>query len=169
MTFILYECIQTFERREMKIMAYSEELDIIQNMKNLSQEVSDALATLSQVEPSIQEILQLKDQFQNLSDSTLEVVNEYEDRLESVSGELQDLLTNARSQFKQVTDDVEALVNLEVDFVSIKDKITNCLELNDTLVGLLSGTTVMMSSDNIVPVEERKPYNRYFEVLSSAV
>lgn len=150
-------------------MAYSEELDIIQNMKNLSQEVSDALATLSQVEPSIQEILQLKDQFQNLSDSTLEVVNEYEDRLESVSGELQDLLTNARSQFKQVTDDVEALVNLEVDFVSIKDKITNCLELNDTLVGLLSGTTVMMSSDNIVPVEERKPYNRYFEVLSSAV
>lgn len=150
-------------------MAYSEELDIIQNMKNLSQEVSDALATLSQVEPSIQEILQLKDQFQNLSDSTLEVVNEYEDKLESVSGELQDLLTNARSQFKQVTDDVEALVNLEVDFVSIKDKITNCLELNDTLVGLLSGTTVMMSSDNIVPVEERKPYNRYFEVLSSAV
>lgn len=150
-------------------MAYSEELDIIQNMKNLSQEVSDALAALSQVEPSIQEILQLKDQFQNLSDSTLEVVNEYEDKLESVSGELQDLLTNARSQFKQVTDDVEALVNLEVDFVSIKDKITNCLELNDTLVGLLSGTTVMMSSDNIVPVEERKPYNRYFEVLSSAV
>lgn len=150
-------------------MAYSEELDIIQNMKNLSQEVSDALATLSQVEPSIQEILQLKDQFQNLSDSTLEVVNEYEDKLESVSGELQDLLTNARSQFKQVTDDVEALVNLEVDFVSIKDKITNCLELNDTLVGLLSGTTVMMSSDNIVPVEERKPYNRYFEVLSSTV
>lgn len=150
-------------------MAYSEELDIIQNMKNLSQEVSDALATLSQVEPSIQEILQLKDQFQNLSDSTLEVVNEYEDKLESVSGKLQDLLTNARSQFKQVTDDVEALVNLEVDFVSIKDKITNCLELNDTLVGLLSGTTVMMSSDNIVPVEERKPYNRYFEVLSSTV
>lgn len=150
-------------------MAYSEELDIIQNMKNLSQEISDALATLSQVEPSIQEILQLKDQFQNLSDSTLEVVNEYEDKLESVSGELQDLLTNARSQFKQVTDDVEALVNLEVDFASIKDKITNCLELNDTLVGLLSGTTVMMSSDKIVPVEERKPYNRYFEVLSSTV
>lgn len=150
-------------------MAYSEELDIIQNMKNLSKEVSDALATLSQVEPSIQEILQLKDQFQNLSDSTLEVVNEYEDKLESVSGELQDLLTNARSQFKQVTDDVEALVNLEVDFASIKDKITNCLELNDTLVGLLSGTTVMMNSDNIVPVEARKPYNRYFEVLASTV
>lgn len=149
-------------------MAYSEELDIIQNMKNLSQEVSDALATLSQVEPSIQEILALKDQFQDLSDSTLEVVNQYEAKLESVSGDLQDLLTNARSQFKQVTDDVEALVNLEVDFESIKDKITNCLELNDTLIDLLSGTTVMMTSDGIIPVEERKPYKRYLEVLSSA-
>ena len=146
-------------------MAYSEELDIIQNMKNLSKEVSDALNTIDQVQPSIDEILKLKDQFQNLSDSTLEVVNKYEDQLESISGELNNLLIDAKSQFKQVTDDVEALVNLEVDFESIKEKITGCLELNDTIADLLSGTTVMMNSDNIIEVADRKPYKRYLEII----
>ena len=146
-------------------MAYSEELDIIQNMKNLSKEVSDALNTIDQVQPSIDEILELKDQFQNLSDSTLEVVNKYEDQLESISGELNNLLIDTKSQFKQVTDDVEALVNLEVDFESIKEKITGCLELNDTIGDLLSGTTVMMNSDNIIKVADRKPYKRYLEII----
>lgn len=146
-------------------MGYSEELDIIQNMKNLSKEVGDALSSLAEVQPSIDEILKLKDEFQNLSDSTLAIVSEYEDRLESTSGKLNNLLESARSQFKQVTDDVESLVNLEVDFESIKDKIEGCLSISDTLADLLSGTTVMMESDNIVPVEERKPYKRYFEVI----
>lgn len=146
-------------------MAYSEELDIIQNMKNLSKEVAGALVTLDKVQPSIDEILELKDQFQNLSDSTLEVVNKYEDQLASVSGELNNLLTDARSQFKQVTDDVESLVNLEVDFESIKEKITGCLELNDTIADLLSGTIVMMDSSNIVKVADRRPYKRYLEII----
>lgn len=147
-------------------MAYSEELDIIQNMKNLSDEVANSLATLAEVKPSIDEILELKDQFQDLSNSTLDVINKYEKTLEENSTKLTDLLENSRSQFKQVTNDVEALVNLEVDFESIKDKIEQCLELNSTLVDLFSGTTVMMDSGSIVPVSERKPYKRYLEILS---
>ena len=147
-------------------MAYSEELDIIQNMKNLSEEVSNVLETISLVQPSIDEILLLKDEFQNLSDSTLAVIEQYETKLSESSTQIGDLLINARSQFKQVTDDVEALVNLEVDFESIKDKILECLDLNDTLTDMLSGTTVMMTGDALVEVVDRKPYKRYLEVLS---
>lgn len=147
-------------------MAYSEELDIIQNMKNLSEEVSNVLETISLVQPSIDEILLLKDEFQNLSDSTLAVIEQYETKLSESSTQIEDLLINARSQFKQVTDDVEALVNLEVDFESIKDKILECLDLNDTLTDMLSGTTVMMTGDSLVEVVDRKPYKRYLEVLS---
>lgn len=147
-------------------MAYSEELDIIQNMKNLSKEVADALATLDDVQPSIDEILELKDQFQDLSDSTLAVIEKYESKLEEDSEKLTDLYNSARSQFKQVTDDVEALVNLEVDFESIKTKIEACLDLNETLTDLLSGTTVFMTSEDIIPEADRKPYKRYLEILS---
>jgi DNA repair ATPase RecN len=152
----------------MNLMGYSEELDIIQNMKNLSDEVSNALESLSEVQPSIDEILELKGQFQELSKSTLDVVNQYQETLDNTSIEIQDLLADAKSQFKQVTDDVESLVNLEVDFESIKDKITDCLDLNNTLADLLSGTTVYMRSDDIVPVSQRKQYKTYYEVLSTS-
>lgn len=146
-------------------MAYSEELDIIQNMKNLSAEISNALKNLSEVQPSLDEMRDLKSKFEQLESNTLKVINDYDITLNDKSAELEDLITNARSQFKQVTDDVESLVNLEVDFNDIKSKILECLDINNNLADIVGGTTVMMTSDNIVTVGDRKPYKKYYEVI----
>ena len=146
-------------------MAYSEELDIIQNMKNLSVEVSNSLSKLSEVKPSLDELNDLKNQFQNLESSTIEVINRYSDDMKNNQSEYERLLSDARSQFNQVTNDVEALVNLEVDFEDIKDKIEKCLEINDNIFDATTGLKIMMTSDNIVPVSERKPYKTYYEII----
>lgn len=148
-------------------MAYSEELDLIQNVKNLSKEVADMTSSFSEVKPSMEQILKMKDEFQNLHDSTVAVINEYQKTLDDKSGEMDELLENCRSQFKQVTDDVESLVNLQVNFESIKGKIETCIELSDTITGLLEGSIVFMTPDNIVPVKDRLPYKRYLEITDS--
>ena len=148
-------------------MAYSEELDLIQNVKNLSNEVAAMTKSFGEIEPSMDQILEMKDQFQNLHDSTVAVINEYQKTLDDKSGEMDELLENCRSQFKQVTDDVESLVNLQVNFESIKGKIETCIELSDTITGLLEGSIVFMTPDNIVPVKDRLPYKRYLEITDS--
>lgn len=146
-------------------MAYSEELDIIQNMKNISSEISDTLEKLSEVQPSLNEMNDLKSKFEQLKTNTLDIINKYDSTLNEKTVAIENLLANARSQFKQVTDDVESLVNLEVDFEDIKSKILECLEINNNLVDVVGGITVMMTSDNIVAVGDRKPYKRYYEVI----
>lgn len=146
-------------------MAYSEELDIIQNMKNLSSEISETLEKLSEVQPSLDEMKDLKGKFEQLESNTLNVIDKYDSTLNEKSVAIESLIADARSQFKQVTDDVESLVNLEVDFEDIKSKILECLEINDNLIDVIGGTTVMMTSDNIIPVKDRKPYKRYYEVI----
>ena len=146
-------------------MAYSEELDIIQNMKNLSSEISDTLSKLSEVQPSLDEMKELKSKFEQLEANTLSIIERYDSTLNEKSVAIENLLTNARSQFKQVTDDVESLVNLEVDFEDIKSKILECLDINTNLLDVIGGTTVRMTSDNIIPVKDRKPYKRYLETI----
>lgn len=148
-------------------MAYSEELDLIQNVKNLSNEVGAVLDLVGDVEPSIDQILELKEQFQNLSDNTLAVIDRYQVTLDEKSSEIVDMLESGRSQINQVTDDVEALVNLEVDFASIKSKIENCLDFSNSIIDLMTnGVNVLMTSGQIVPVNQRVSYRRYLEVTS---
>lgn len=148
-------------------MAYSEELDLIQNVKNLSKEFSEMVDSFGKIEPSMKEILELKDQFQELHDSTVAVIDKYQGTLDDKTKEMDDLLESCRSQFKQVTDDVESLVNLQVNFVTIKDKIESCIELSNTITGMLEGSIVLMTPDNIVPVSQRLKYKRYLEVTES--
>lgn len=148
-------------------MAYSEELDLIQNVKNLSGEIADMVSSFSKIEPSMNQILEMKKEFQDLHDSTVAVIEKYDSTLTEKTSEIDDLLENCRSQFKQVTDDVESLVNLQVNFESIKDKITFCIELSDTIIGVLEGSIVLMTSDAIVPVNSRVPYKRYLEITDS--
>lgn len=148
-------------------MAYSEELDLIQNVKNLSNEIAEMTKSFGEIEPSMNQILEMRDQFQELHDSTVAVIDNYQKTLDDKSSEMDELLENCRSQFKQVTDDVESLVNLEVNFESIKDKIETCINLSDTLTGLLEGSIVFMTPDNIVPIDDRLPYKRYLEITDS--
>lgn len=148
-------------------MAYSEELDLIQNVKNLSDEIADMVNSFGKIEPSMNQILDMKKEFQDLRDSTVAVIEQYDASLDEKTKEMNDLLESCRSQFKQVTDDVESLVNLQVNFESIKDKITSCVELADTFAGLMEGSIIYMKPDNIVPVKNRLPYKRYLEITDS--
>lgn len=148
-------------------MAYSEELDLIQNVKNLSDEIADMINSFGKIEPSMNQILEMKKEFQDLHDSTVAVIEKYDSTLTDKTSDMNNLLESCRSQFKQVTDDVESLVNLQVNFESIKDKITSCINLSETITGLLEGSIIFMTPDNIVPVNERLPYKRYLEITDS--
>lgn len=147
-------------------MAYNEQKDLIQNIKELHAHVDKLGESVSQVEPSIEEILQLRDQFENLSNSTLEVIKKYESTLGEKTAEIDNLLIDCKSQFQQVTDDVESLVQLQVNFESIRGSIVKCLELSSTLADLVKGPFVLMEGESI-PIKDRVPYKHYLKVTDS--
>lgn len=147
-------------------MAYNEQKDLIQNIKDLYVHVDKLNESISQVEPSIEDILQLRDQFENLSNTTLGVIQKYESTLDEKTDEINNLLINCKSQFKQVTDDVEALVQLQVNFESIRDSIIRCLELSSTLADLVQGPFILMEGESI-PIKDRVPYKHYLKVTDS--
>ena len=148
-------------------MGYSEEKDLIQNVKDLESQIEGMLSKFSEVEPSINEMLELKEQFENLKESTLSIIDKYDNTLENKTQEMNDLLESCRSQFKQVTNDVESLVNLQVNFTDIEDKINRCLSLSTDVTNLVSGPFVMMNgSSGYVKPTDRLPYKYYLNVIS---
>ena len=117
-------------------MAYLEEKDLIQNVKDLRLKVDEMVSAFETVQPSIDEILDLRD-----------------------------LLENCKSQFKQVTNDVESLVSLEVNFTDIKARIEECLELSKHMTQLVEGPVVLMKDrESFVEIKDRLPYKRYHNV-----
>ena len=149
-------------------MAYSENKDLIQNVKDLSSLVDSLSSEFNQVQPSITQILELKEEFEGLAESTTSVIQTYEGTLRARDADYSALIEECRSQFKQVTDDVEALVNLEVNFEDIKGKIIQCIALSDHINNLVKGPFVLMDGDaHYVEVEDRIPYKHYLKVIDS--
>jgi hypothetical protein len=137
-------------------------------VKDLAESVDKMCQEFSEVQPSISEVLELRDEFANLADKTTGVIEQYESTLTEKDAEYQALLEDCRSQFKQVTNDVESLVSLEVNFDSIKDKIEKCLQLSNTIVSITEGPFVLMDGDDgYVPVEDRLSYKHYLRVVDS--
>jgi hypothetical protein len=122
----------------------------------------------SQVEPSIQEVLALRDEFTELSNTTTEVIKQYESTLKDKDDEYSALLEDCRSQFKQVTDDVESLVNLEVNFEDIKDRIEKCIALSDIITAVAQGPFVVMNGDDeYVEPKDRLSFKHYLKVIDT--
>ena len=86
-------------------MAYLEEKDLIQNVKDLRLKVDEMVSAFETVQPSIDEILDLKDQFNTLAEKTITVIKMYETSLAHNDEQYRDLLENCKSQFKQVIKD----------------------------------------------------------------
>lgn len=147
-------------------MAYNEQKDLIQNIKDLYLHVDELNESVGRIEPSMEDILRLRDEFENLSDSTLAVIKQYESTLDEKTSEYNNLLIDCKSQFQQVTNDVEALVQLQVNFESIRDSIVKCLELSATLADLVQGPFILMEGESI-PIKDRVPYKHYLKVTDS--
>ena len=146
-------------------MAYLEEKDLIQNVKDLRLKVDEMVSAFETVQPSIDEILDLKDQFNTLAEKTITVIKMYETSLAHNDEQYRDLLENCKSQFKQVTSDVESLVSLEVNSTDIKARIEECLELSKHMTQLVEGPVVLMKDrESFVEIKDRLPYKRYHNV-----
>lgn len=146
-------------------MPYMEEKDLIENVKNLRLEVDRMCKAFGEVEPSMNEILKLKGEFNDLANTTVAVIKMYETSLSQKNDEYKDLLENCKSQFKQVTNDVESLVSLEVNFTDIQTKIEQCLRLSEHLTNLVQGPVVLMKNGaSYVQIKDRLPYKRYYNV-----
>lgn len=146
-------------------MAYLEEKDLIENVKELRRTVDGMVKEFETVQPSITEILALKEQFNDLADKTVTVIKMYETSLSHNDAQYKALLESCKSQFKQVTNDVESLVSLEVNFTDIKTRIEKCLELSKHMTQLIEGPVVLMKDQaSYVEIKDRVPYKRYHNV-----
>lgn len=144
-------------------MSYSEGKDLVQNIKDLQSFMERIESEFSKVEPSIQDILDLKDQFDNLRDNTIKILQQYEGMMADQAKQMEDLLENCRSQFQQVTDDVESLVNLEANFTQMKHKIEQVILIGQQFDKL--GTIIWMDKGKTIPVEKRTPGKYYIQVI----
>lgn len=142
-------------------MAYSEKKDLIQNVKELRESVDLMTSEFSEIQPSMDEILELKSQFENLSTTTTKVIDDYRATLDKGSADMVELLENCKSQVQQVTTEVEQLVNLEVNFSDIKDKILKCLEIYEDVTG---GGLILMPEGEYIEVADRKEGKFYLNV-----
>lgn len=144
---------------------YSEGLDLVQNIKQLQSDFERIDSEISQVEPSVTEILELKDRFENLRNDTLDAFRDYEGKMKDQQKTMDDLIESGKSQLKQVTDDVESLVNLGANFTQMRDTLERVIEIGNEIDQL--GTLVWVDKNKPIPVEKRKPGKYYLCVTDT--
>ena len=146
---------------------YREEMDLIQNCRNLFEQVEICMNKFGTVEPAMNQILALKTRFEQIASETTATIDLYKNELTRRGNEYDNLITNCKSQFRQVTNDVESLVNLQVNFSDIKDKILECLSLADTVNNIVKGPYILMPENGYVAIQDRIPYKHYAKIVES--
>jgi len=147
--------------------AYQENLDLVQNCRNLFEEVESMSNKFNQIEPSMDRILVLKDRFEQIASETTATIDLYKGELLRRGNEYDALMENCKSKIRQVTNDVESLVNLQVNFADIKSKILECLALADAVNNIIQGNYILMPQDKYVAIEDRVPYKHYAKIVES--
>lgn len=148
-------------------MPYKEEKDLVQNCKDLFETVETMGNKFNTIQPSMDRILTLRDEFESIASQTTATIALYKTELNNSKSQYQALMTTAQSQIRQVTGDIQSLVNLQVNFADIKDKILQCLSLVTTVNEVVKGPFILMQPGHIVPKEQRVQYKHYLRVVNS--
>lgn len=157
--------------------AYDDGLDLIQNMKAMTTLVDELKVAFSEVEPSMDVIFELRDNFEHLSVETTTIINNYKETIVNKSEEADTMIKDCEAKFEQITNDIEALVDLEANFATIKDKVDECLTIREELVHIddriqeivdnSTGFVWMRDSSEFVPIDQRKESKFYLNVTDS--
>lgn len=148
---------------------YLKEQDLIQNMRNMVKIADDLKTAFSQVEPSMETIFSLRDQFEELSTETIQIVNDYKESVDSEKQRSDEILTEAQEQVQRVREDIDRLLSFEESFQEIADKVDQVLAMKDQLDLLLqkiedATSLIVMDKDSYIEPEDRQPNKFYINI-----
>lgn len=128
---------------------YINEKDLVQNMRRMTALANQIVVEFSKVEPSMQTIYQLRDDFENLADRTITIVNNYETEIRHTNETAQQIISNLTQQTDKLRQDIEEILNIGSNFESIAEEIHVLLKTNETVVSLTEEFQQLVKSTGI--------------------
>lgn len=132
---------------------YVNEKDLVQNMRRMSALAQQIVYEFSKVEPSMETIYQLRDDFENLSERTITIVNNYEEAINKANQNAQQIINNLLEQTDFIRNNINELLNIGSNFESIASQIDVLLKTNETVVSLTEDFINLMASSGITFIQ----------------
>ena len=128
---------------------YINEKDLVQNMRQMTALANQIVVEFSKVEPSMQTIYNLRDDFENLAERTITIVNNYENEIHQTNETAQQIISNLTQQTDKLRQDIEEILNVGSNFESISEEIHVLLTTNETVISLTEDFQQLVESTGI--------------------
>lgn len=115
---------------------YKETEDLVQNMRRMTALAHEIVVEFSKVEPSMQIIYDLRDDYLNLEERTIEIVNKYQNDINNTNQNAQQIINNLMEQTDFIRNNINDLLNIGSNFESIASQINVLLKTNEEMVAL---------------------------------
>ena len=158
---------------------YVNEKDLVQNMRRMTALAQQIVYEFKQVEPSMEIIYQLRDDFEDLADRTITIVNNYETAINQTNQNAQQIINNLLEQTDFIRNNINELLNIGSNFESIATQIDVLLKTNETVVSLTedfinlaasSGITFIQSgTDSWIEPRDRVKGKLYAEIRDTII
>lgn len=158
---------------------YLNELDLVQNMRRMTALANQIVVEFSKVEPSMTTIYELRDDYENLEERTLTIVEKYKSDIENFNQEMQIIINNLRSQSDEIMENIEELLQIGENFGSISEEINHLLSMSDQVIQMeaeieelkagLGIVEVTPGTDTWVEPANRKKGKFYAEIRNAMV
>jgi len=153
-------------------MSYNSKLDLIQNMREMRKIADEINQIFHKCSDNIDEIFNLRDQFADLENRTIKIVDDFEQKITEQSDSADELIAGYQTELERLTDRVNELLGLTEDFESIGSKVAELLKLSDTVTAMEEKVNALADKSGIVVIPEgetielvdRKPGTIYFQV-----
>lgn len=157
---------------------YNSNVDLIQNMREMTALAAKLSEEFAAVEPSMETIFALRDDFENLEARTIEIVNNYETNIQNSQAEAQKIIDDLNVEVERIRSNIDELLNLSDNFESIADEIATLVQMKSTVDDLVTrmeelekkgSFVVIHEGEDDIPVEERTAGNYYLRVTDQMV
>lgn len=133
---------------------YVNEKDLVQNMRRMTALAQQIVYEFSKVEPSMQTIYDLRDDFENLAERTITIVNKYETDISNTNQTAQQIISNLNQQMNTLQTNIEEIFNIGSNFESIAQEINVLLSTNETVIALTEEFSQLIESSGIAFIQQ---------------
>ncbi len=152
-----------------KVLSTLAQQDLVQRFENLVATCNRMIDRFQDVEPNIDVIYKLKDQFQELSDRTVSIVNQFQNEIFTKEDQADQIILDLNVEVNRVQENIQDLLGLSSSFDSIAEEITRLVQMDGQVSALeekvaqLEGSTKMVKPavGSTVPVDKRKNDSLY--------
>lgn len=143
--------------------------DLVQRFESLVATCNQMIDRFQTVEPNIDVIYKLKDQFVELEHRTVSIVNQFQSEIFVKEDQADQIILDLNVEVNRIQENIQDLLGLSTSFDSIAEEITRLVQMDGQVATLeekvaqLEGSTKMVKPavGSNVPVDKRKNDSLY--------